>query len=45
MAWLYANDRVNIATRLGMMFGTVNIEHITPSLEVINSEKPKDNHS
>lgn len=40
MAWLYANGRPNLATRLGILLDGVAIEELKVATKVINTSAP-----
>ncbi|WP_247605569.1 hypothetical protein [Providencia rettgeri] len=40
MAWLYANSRLNLTTRLGILLGNIAIDELEEATKVINTAAP-----
>ncbi|MEQ4672039.1 hypothetical protein AB7W88_03140 [Providencia vermicola] len=40
MAWLYANGRLNLATRLGILLDGIAIEELNIATKAINTTAP-----
>ncbi|ENZ0172920.1 MULTISPECIES: hypothetical protein [Providencia] len=40
MAWLYANNQLNLTTRLGLLLGNVAIDELEVATKVINTTAP-----
>ncbi len=40
MAWLYANSRLNLATRLGILLDGITVEELNVATKVINTNAP-----